>query len=329
MTQAFELSYVAYEDLGTATAAADRLLGVAAFGAAPPPAFDVPGLPSVWIDMPALRGSGYCEVWRSSDRVERMALSGVSISRSEQVIFGSLQVADDEGLEAAARLAYSRVFEVVDTLGFPYLLRVWNYFAGINADVGGVERYHQFNVGRYDAFSAHSRAAGVDTPAACALGSRAGPLTVYFIAGKEKGRPIENPRQISAYRYPDRYGPRSPTFARAMLIEAAGPVVAISGTASIVGHETRHVGDSLAQVEETLDNIGELLKEAGHPLAPSPDAGEGLLLKAYLRRPDDLQVVERALGQSFGRANTIYLQADVCRSDLLVEIEGLYKPPTG
>jgi chorismate lyase/3-hydroxybenzoate synthase len=322
-----KLSYASYADLDSRLAGDTPLLGAVAFGSHPPPAAAHAAFPFVWVDMPALRGEGFCEIWESGQPVESVESNGVRGARNEHVLFGALQVPECEGLEAAGRLAYCRVFEAIDALGFPYLLRAWNYFPGINDDADGVERYRRFNVGRHDAFAARGRTIGVDMPAACALGCREGPLTVYFIAGKARGLPLENPRQVSAYRYPERYGPRTPTFSRAMLMQPAGVSgLAISGTASIVGHETRHVGDADAQIEETLANIRALMDAAGYAVSPSPAAGAGLLLKAYLRRPDDLRAVEDALGRTFGKAGVVYLQADICRSELLVEIEGLYTP---
>jgi enamine deaminase RidA (YjgF/YER057c/UK114 family) len=328
MKEAFRLSYVGYRELDSTVAAGETLLGTAAFGSAPPPGDALARASGVWIDMPALHGAGVCEVWQSAQPVERMERAGVRGGCNEHVLFGCLQLAEDAGIEAAARLAYERVFETIDALGYPYLLRAWNYLSAINGDADGIERYRRFNVGRHAAFAAHGRALGIDMPAACALGSRGGPLTVYFVAGIAQGRALENPRQVSAYHYPERYGPRSPTFSRAMAMQVNGQrCVAISGTASIVGHETRHAGDAAAQVDETLANIRVLLREGGYDVVPSPAAGDGLLLKAYLREPADLPIVERALARTFGRADTVYLQADICRADLLVEIEGLYTPP--
>ena len=322
-----ELSYASYADLNSRLADDTPLLGAVAFGRHPPPAHAA--FPGIWVDMPTLRGEGVFEIWESGLPVEPVESNGVRGARNDHVLFGALQIPEGEGLdlEAAGRLAYGRVFDAIDALGFPYLLRAWNYFTAINDDADGVERYRRFNVGRHDAFAAKGRRIGVDMPAACALGCREGPLTVYFVAGKVRGRPLENPRQVSAYRYPERYGPLAPTFSRAMLMQPDGMRgLALSGTASIVGHETQHVGDIGAQVEETLANIGVLLDAAGYPVAPSPAAGAGLLLKAYLRRPADLPFVESALGGTFGKAGVIYLQADICRSELLVEIEGFYTP---
>lgn len=325
----FALSYASYAGLDSRLAGDTPLLGAVAFGARPPPAAHRADFPFVWVEMPTLRGEGVLEIWESGRPVERVQSNGVRGARNDHVLFGALQIPEGEGpgLEAAGRLAYCRVFDAIDALGFPYLLRAWNYFPAINDDADGVERYRRFNVGRHDAFAGRGRTVGVDMPAACALGCREGPLTVYFVAGNVRGRPLENPRQVSAYRYPERYGPSSPTFSRAMLMQPDGiRALAISGTASIVGHETQHVGDIGAQIEETLANIRVLMDAAGFAVSPSPAAGAGLLLKAYLRRPGDLPAVENALGRTFGKAGVVYLQADICRSELMVEIEGLYTP---
>ena len=102
-------------------------------------------------------------------------------------------------------------------------------------------------------------------------------LQVYWLAARVAGTPLENPRQVAAYRYPRQYGPQSPTFARAMLPPAGSDMpLLLSGTASVVGHETRHPGDVLAQLDETFANLDSLLDIASlgrvglaiHVLAP-------------------------------------------------------------
>ena len=47
-----------------------------------------------------------------------------------------------------------------------------------------------------------------------------------------------------------------------------------------------------------------------------------LKFKVYVRQPSDLGAIEGALAQSLpSTAAIVYLRADVCREDLLVEIE--------
>ena len=74
---------------------------------------------------------------------------------------------------------------------------------------------------------------------------------------------IENPRQLSASLYPPRYGLRSPMFARAALVpNGRGAQLLVSGTASIVGHESLHIGDPERQLEETARNFEALVETA-------------------------------------------------------------------
>jgi enamine deaminase RidA (YjgF/YER057c/UK114 family) len=148
---------------------------------------------------------------------------------------------------------------------------------------------------------------------------------IYFLAAKQPGQRVENPRQTSAFNYPVQYGPRSPNFARAMLMQTSGkPLLFISGTASIVGHETLHIGNAPAQARETVANIQAVIAQAQLAGLDQPIANANLLLKTYLRHPDDLAMVRNCLLQAFGPvAKSLYLQADICRADLLLEVEAV------
>lgn len=238
-------------------------------------------------------------------------------------------VLDDgpQGIQAAAQRAYSDLFAVLAAQPCAQLLRVWNYFAGINAEAGGTERYRQFNAGRQQAFIDAQRSAFDGSPAACALGTHGGPLVVNFLAGRKPVLAIENPRQVSAYRYPEAYGPRAPTFSRAALADVGGGRTAlfISGTASIVGHASMHLGDVHRQTEESLANIA-AVRQAAEARSGLAFAADELIYTLYLRRAADLprvrEVFERAVGPASAAArDAIYLHADICREELLVEIE--------
>jgi hypothetical protein len=244
-------------------------------------------------------------------------------------LHGCAEIGDEAagGLQAAAHQAYTDLFAVLANSDSPHLLRLWNYVPAINADGGGTERYRQFNAGRQQAFIEARRSAFEGSPAACALGTPAGPLRVYFLAGRTPPIAIENPRQVSAYRYPDAYGVRSPTFSRAALADvgAGRTALFISGTASIVGHSTVHVGDVRRQTGESLVNIA-AVREVAARRAGMPFPGESLTYTVYVRRPADLPVVREVFEQAVGADSpaargAIYLQADICRADLLVEIE--------
>jgi enamine deaminase RidA (YjgF/YER057c/UK114 family) len=110
---------------------------------------------------------------------------------------------------------------------------------------------------------------------------------------------------------------------------SCGPFASImvSGTASITGSETRFVDDPVGQTNQTLDNIEALIGEANLAQHGMPGLGarlDGLaLVRVYIKRQEDYEAVRAACEQRLGELPTIYAVADVCRPDLLVEIEGM------
>jgi chorismate lyase/3-hydroxybenzoate synthase len=278
--------------------------------------------------------------WFGTTRLEQREHRSARYVTDGLWLHGVVEIDDRvDGMQVAAHRAYADLFEVLATNDCPNLLRLWNYLSDINGEVNGVERYRQFNAGRQQAFIEARRSAFEGSPAACALGTQGGPLLVYFLAGRKPPLAIENPRQTSAYRYPETYGPRSPTFSRAALADVGGGrnALFISGTASIVGHATLHVGDVRRQTEESLANIAVVRDAANHAAATRaahPFAADELTYTVYVRRAEDLgavrEVFERIIGShSVAVRDAIYLQADICRADLLVEIEAHGFAPSG
>jgi enamine deaminase RidA (YjgF/YER057c/UK114 family) len=269
------------------------------------------------------------DAWFGAAAVKEHRYGCVHYVTDGQWLYGSamLDEAAAGGMQAAAQRAYADLFAVLAASPTPHLLRLWNYFADINLETDGTERYRQFNAGRQQAFIDAQRSAFDGSPAACALGVHGGPLRVSFLAGRHAPLAIENPRQVSAYRYPDTYGPRAPTFSRAAMAEVGDGRVAlfISGTASIVGHATLHAGDVRRQTEESLTNIAAVREAAGKLTGIVFDAAQ-MVYTVYVRHPGDLPVIrevfERHVGADSPAAReAVYLHADICRADLLVEIE--------
>ncbi len=100
----------------------------------------------------------------------------------------------------------------------------------------------------------------------------------------------------------------------------------VSGTASIVGEESRHLGDLAAQVHETVANLQAVLAVANAALRPA--AGHvGLQLPelaftVYVRHAADGPAALAHFAQALGaEPDCVLLQADICRAELLVEIE--------
>lgn len=270
------------------------------------------------------------ETWLTDNPVQAGRNEEISWRRSNGVLYGVIELDEADfpdtptcsALQAASAEAYRRIFRLLDAQGMPQLWRVWNYLANINLETRGLERYRQFNIGRQDAFLECHRGATGNVPAACAIGLVGGSLNIAFMAGATPAVPVENPRQVSAYNYPADYGPRSPTFSRAALAYPDGQeILFISGTASIVGHQTVHPGDVVGQCRESMANIAAVVGEANRQCRSAPFALNALSYRVYIRQAGDFNKVRDTLQALIGKAEVVYLQADICRHDLLIEIE--------
>jgi chorismate lyase / 3-hydroxybenzoate synthase len=285
------------------------------------------------VALPALNGSAPYEVWFADEAVARTSSAGVLFAKTDSILFGCASIAQLEGdhLEDVTKSLYSQIFDGMDAYAMPHFARAWHYLPAINSAEDALERYRRFSMGRHEAFLAKGRQIERDAPAASALGSQTvagqpGQLVIYFIATATRGTPIENPRQVSAYRYPQQYGPKSPTFARAFLAPAPQNVFYVSGTASIVGHETLHPNDVRAQTRETIVNILALKNEAAKRGVDTRDYLSHI--KVYVRHAADIDAVREEIESEFvarkvfdKNTDIVYFEADICRRDLLVEIE--------
>jgi chorismatase len=100
----------------------------------------------------------------------------------------------------------------------------------------------------------------------------------------------------------------------------------VSGTASITGHQTQYANDPAAQCELTLDNIQHLisrenLSAQGHDVGF--DLDELSVVKVYIRNASDMPMISSLVARRLPRSQILYLNANICRSDLDVEIEGV------
>ncbi len=302
-------------------------LAVLGFGALAPSSAAIDDPRYLHVPLSPLReAAAPYEVWRSAGPVATGREGAIRYSHDGALMFGVLEWEEpDGGILHASAHAYAALVAFWRDSDYPHLLRIWNYFDAITLGEGDSERYRQFCVGRVQGLG------DVDTrtlPAATAIGSRDGRrvLQVYWLAAREPGLPLENPRQVSAYRYPREYGPQSPTFARALLPPSPRVPLLLSGTASIVGHASQHADSLRAQLDETLTNLDSLLgaaRERAPTLSPHLDGTSRL--KVYVRDATDADAVAAQLEARLGtRVPWLMLHADVCRRELLVEIEGMH-----
>ncbi len=227
-------------------------------------------------------------------------------------------------IDHATELAYSSIFDQIGQWGYPYLLRTWNFFPEITSGQSAYNNYQLFCSGRARAYDM----AEVPSvyPAATVIGTSQPGLYIYFIAAKKSGTGIENTQQVSAFNYPPSYSQDPPLFSRALLHRnQRQEILFISGTASITGHSTQFADDVNRQLEVCLDNLENLLTTASaeHEFSPIT-LQECKEIKLFLRNPRDLDTVRTHLRLHLGPNVPInYLQGEMCRPDLLVEIEAL------
>jgi enamine deaminase RidA (YjgF/YER057c/UK114 family) len=208
-------------------------------------------------------------------------------------------------------------------------IRFWNFIPALGESMApGLDRYMVFNAGRYDALATTDAGREWSSrmlPTASAVGVSGANLVVHCLASTTGATPIDNPRQISPWRYSARYGPRPPWFSRATVASINGVRrLLIGGTASIVGEDTKHVRDAAAQLDETLHNLSALLaaarngSEAGNPLDRLVD------VRAYVTADHHADFVARELTRRcHARARIELVRAQLCRPELLLEIEAV------
>ena len=321
----YHLRYVAQDEARVD----DHTLACLRFGTGLTPIADPRGIDIALEQIGAARKA---QLWLSETAVQSGIDDGIHHASNGEVMFGSIRLEEDElrHIDHASFRTYVRLDRLMQQLGYPCWQRVWIYMADITRGEGDAERYRQFSVGRHRALSLKP-GFEQNLPAATAIGTHGSGLNIFFLAGKSPGVQVENPRQVSAFSYPREYGPRSPSFSRATLRRwADGAHLYVSGTASIVGHSSQHLDDPAMQLEEVANNIRALLQNTldHHYPGHSLDACTPLGLKLYLRDRRLLEGLRHRIPQLFGPQTPILcMEGDICRRDLLLEVEGIYAMP--
>ena len=273
---------------------------------------------------------------------------GIEVRATAEASLVTVRVPNAAGLspadfEQATADAYTAIAGRLAGLPANHPVRFWNYIPGIHQPCGpaaardagsapvALDRYMVFNAGRYTACSrwlGGEQAFPRLLATASGVGHDGADLVIHALAAATPGVAVENPRQVPAYRYSTRYGPRPPCFARATLVtlgdggdEPVRPIVLVGGTASVRGEESVYVGDVRRQTGETLDNLAALLQAATGDATAGPHRFTDV--RVYIVRPADEAVLRPTCERAFSAAALEFVRADICRQDLLVEIEGV------
>lgn len=310
---------------------------------------------SLFVVQPPCGGSALAiEAWAISTRTVSVGYHGPHLVTVEHDGIRWIH-ASAGSLSLGKRSAYEQSAEAFRSLGkalsaahttFSDVARVWLYQGNITEEENGTERYRELNRARTDCFEGINFASNplADAPhghaiypASTGIGTGGHGLVTACLAIQTDRKDVrllslENPQQTSAFDYPKEYSRKSPKFSRAMALRMGGHLTTwISGTASIVDAATMHPGDPVKQTEQTLDNIEKLIAPGNFARHGWADAGASLRdlakVRVYVKRPEDFETCRAVCERRLGSTPAIYALADVCRPDLLVEIEGVAFSP--
>jgi chorismate lyase/3-hydroxybenzoate synthase len=232
------------------------------------------------------------------------------------------------GFRVQTGQAYRELLDAVRSTQHTKLVKIWNYFGEINSGNNDFEKYRQFSMGRAEAF----RDLGIrdeDVPTGTAIGTpNSSGLSLIALASNQNFFPVENPRQVSAFRYPRKYGPSSPKFSRGGLVSSdSHKLFLLSGTAAVVGHESKFSYNTSLQTTETCKNLGYLCDSISNHIPSETQFAldENSVLRVYLKKPDDYFSVAQIINKVMKRSNhnVAYLHGTICRQELMVEIDGV------
>ena len=248
-------------------------------------------------------------------------------------LMGSVQANGNHTCREQSEICFSSISEMLSSAGFSTenIIRQWNYIQDIIRFDGDNQNYQDFNDvrTRYYGNAFH----GNGYPAATGIGMNEGGVIIEFIAMQSNEAitfAIDNPEQNAAHRYSDNVlvgtacGKTTPKFERARFLKYQNrQMMFISGTASILGEKTIGVGNPIEQTRITIANIRRLYSET---ILKQKNIEFGTILfnhcRVYIRQESDFTSIEKTCKELFGSIPMVFIQASICRDQLLVEIEG-------
>jgi chorismate lyase/3-hydroxybenzoate synthase len=235
--------------------------------------------------------------------------------------------------ESRTYRAYAAIAARLRLVPAAYPVRFWNYVPSITGTADAERNnYMVFNAGRYRGFTAwYGDKACFDrhVATASAIGHRGADLVIHCLAADSPGSALNNPRQVAPYHYSQRFGPLPPCFARAMWLSSPHQLLLVGGTSSVRGEDSVHRGDLAGQCRESLLNLAAVIGvAAGQKFTGSVPLANRLKafseLRVYFPRPEDEPQIASLVRKNFpGLRRAELLRADLCRTELLIEIEGI------
>lgn len=272
--------------------------------------------------------------WKATSFRKGICSASFFKKENTEVLIGNVESNLGGDCRQDAEFAFSMMGTVLREMDFPVesIIRQWNYIRDILGFDDGMQRYQEFNNVRSLFYGDNFDENGF--PAATGIGMNRGGVMIEFVAIKSaemRSLALDNPDQIAAHRYSEEVlvGQKcvlktTPKFERARYLDLYGrKMIFISGTASITGEETVGIQDPVTQTKVTIANIRKLYadevlaKISGEKLTPRYGHA-----RVYIKNRHDFRAIRRTFSALYGNLPVVYIIADICRDNLLVEIEG-------
>ena len=265
------------------------------------------------------------EIWEVQGKVHQKKYNDINVSMSKNYIFGSViidleELNSYEEIKSAISYKYRDFFNIANQYSMN-LIKIWHYIPQLLKPYSDNKtNYSLLCEAREIIYKEKYKDSSF--PAATVIGIGGNKILIYFLAAVcAEYNTVENKRQVSSYDYPQNIFLEKPMFSRAVSfidIEGAEKKIMISGTASIKGYESMHKMDVLKQLTEALKNYQTFVNIKGN---------DSNICRIYLTKSQTKYSVEivKILDSIFEYNNYILLEGEICRKDLLVEIEGTSK----
>lgn len=228
-------------------------------------------------------------------------------------------------IEAQSAAVFRQVDGLLTEESFPVnsIVRQWNYIEKIIGFQREYQNYQAFNDARASFYETSLWPQGY--PAATGIGAHWGGIVidldaVLFKQADCSVTPIDNKLQVAAHAYSgqvlaaSRKCKATPKFERAKRLNIGDRgLIYISGTAAIRGEESLKGVGLARQLAITMENIAELVGKKG----------ELSMLRVYLKEKSFVDEAEQLMQAYKLSVPVSYMWADVCRDELLIEIEGI------
>lgn len=261
------------------------------------------------------------EVWETSDAVSYDEYNDIYISKNKNYLFGLViidNIGSYEELKLQIQKKYSDFYKISDENNMS-IVKIWHYIPQLLKTYNDKKtNYSLLCEAREIVYKNYYK--DLSYPAATVIGIEGNKILIYFLAAHcENYKVIENIRQVSSYNYPQNIFLEKPMFSRAVSFKTTCDYVEkiiISGTASIRGYESIHAKNLIKQLDESLKNYKTFL-EIENNISNT--------CRVYLSKiqKDNYNIIINKLEEIFGSNKYVLLQGDICRKELLIEIEGI------